>query len=67
MERFVEPFKLAGRCPNCDLVTDDEINLRFTNQSECNICGAKLVGVTTGFTVLFRLEEAQDTLRGDDE
>lgn len=32
----------VGQCPNCGLVSEDEVDFRFPNKAKCNNCGAKL-------------------------
>lgn len=32
----------VGRCPNCGIVTGDELDYRFPNPCECNRCGSQL-------------------------
>lgn len=38
---------IVGRCPDCGVVIDDEINLRFPHGADCERCGMELEKVTT--------------------
>jgi hypothetical protein len=38
----VEEGEEVGECPNCGIVSGDDVNFNFPNQATCGDCGAEL-------------------------